>query len=321
MNGVLLGKGQYDWIAGGNSAIKREVYAVDLNWKPYQGEHEIQFVNSKTPYDTLFCVTYSALKCIIALLNFLIKRGLISDENIQWLKDNGYYKNGKLNFSERFSAINGGTTNKGAYQFKVANGIYNFGLIPQDMFPLADNFQDNIDSRFITQEMKDLGKEFIKRFTVNYEWVDSTLEQLKYSPVQEIVRFANYEKPEDILKPEGETNHAVEGVFATPEYDEIQDTYWQVYKRYHPDYTHSYMAFSITVNNNIPMDTEKFIKDNDKKWVRNQNTGEFGRVLRGKLFTIQTTDRAALILLDDRVREDGIQVTNEIWEKLPKENF
>ena len=321
MNGVLLGKGQYDWIAGGNSAIKKEVYAVDLDWKPFQGEHEIQFVNSKTPYDTLFCVTYSALKCIIALLNFLIKKGLISDENIQWLKDKGYYKNGKLNFSERFSAIIGETTNKGAYQFKVANGIYNCGVIPQDMFPLADNFKDNIDSKFITQEMRDLGKEFLKRFTINYEWVDNLSEQLKYSPVQEIVRFANYEKPEDILKPEGETNHAVEGVFATPEYDEIQDTYWQVYKRYHPDYTHSYMAYSITVNNNIPMDTEKFIKDNDKKWVRNQNTGEFGRILRGKLFTIKTTDRAALILLDDRVREDGIQVTNETWEKLPKENF
>lgn len=317
-NGVLLGKGQFDWIAGANSAIQRKILVSDGNWKPYQIEHEIQWTGK---YDTEFCVTYSALESIGSLFMYFLANNLISPANVKWLKDNGYFKNGYINFNERFTAILGGTTIHGAYQYKVANAIYNFGLIPQDKFPLADNFQDNIDPKFITQEMYDLGKEFLKRFSINYEWVNNVKEALKYSPVQVIVKFANYVNPQDILAPEGETNHAVVAMFATDDYIEIRDTYWQIFKRYNPLYTHSFLSFNLTINNFITMDTQKFIKDNDLKWVRNTNTGAFGRILQGKLMIFNTTDRAALALLDDRVRSNGIQISNEQWNQLPKSNF
>lgn len=315
-NGVLQGVGQFDWYQGANSPIVSDINVDD--WKAYKIEHEIQWTGT---YDTLFCVTYSALDCIGSLFMYYLANNLISKENVKWLKDNGYFKNGFINFNERFTAILGETTNHGAYQYKVANAINNNGLIPQDNFPLADNFQDNIDPKFIAAEMKLLASEFNKRFTINFEWVTDLKEALKHSPVQVTVRYADYSKPEDILAPEGSPNHAVKTVYAIQEYDEIDDTYWQQYKRYNPNFVFSPMAFKLTVNNNISMDTTKWLKDNDKKWVRNTVTGAFGRVLQGKLFTFQTSDRAALALLDDRVRENGVQINNEEWGQLPKQNF
>jgi len=320
INGVKLGRDKFDWHVGGNSAIVPEILVPGGNWKPYKLEHELQF-NSVSLYDTQFCVTYSAIKVIGYLLNYYISKSKISQDNLNWLKEKGYIKNGLFNASERFNASLGGTDENGAYQFKIANSIYNYGLIPQDLFPLADNFKDNINHKFITQAMYDLGKEFKKRFTVNYQWVDSVKDQLPYSPVQVIVKFANYNKPEDILSPKGEPNHAVCDIFSTETYNEVQDTYWQEFKRYNPSFTFSYLSYKLTINNNNNMDIAEWLKDNDRKWVRNSNTGAFGRCLQNKLFTFQTTDRAALALLDDKVREFGITITNEEWLQLPNTNF
>ncbi len=71
----------------------------------------------------------------------------------------------------------------------------------------------------------------------------------------------------------------------------------------------------------ISMETAKFIKQNDLKWIRNQKTGSFGRILQGELKTFQTTDRACLALLDDKVRKEGLNISDEIWSNLPKNAF
>jgi len=317
---VLKGQGQYDWIAGGNSPIVRKVLNPSLDWKPYHLEHEIQFINSNKPYDTEFCVSFSANKIIGALFMYYLKNNLIAPEGVKWLQDNGYFLDGIINFNERFTAINGQTTAQGAYQYKVANGIKNNGLIPQPMFPYATDFQDNIDPKFITQAMKDLGKEFLKRFQINYEWAPDT-SWLQYSPLQGIVRYADYVNPTDILAPQGDINHAIEVVFKTDTYDEIDDSYYQIYKRYAPNYVESLLSYNLTINNLITMDIQSFLKTNDQKWVRNTNTGAFGRVLQDKLFLLPTTDRATLALLDDKVRTNGVQITDEEWKQLSSVNF
>lgn len=317
IKGVLLGQSPTDWIAGGNSPIKHDILVANKDWKPFKVAHEIQFNQAKL-YDSEMCVTYSALKTIAKILTYLRDNNLLSQEQLTFLKD--YEIDGMYNFAERFPGTLGETTAQGAYQYKVANAIKNFGLIPQSMFPLADNFQDNIDKKFITEAMYDKGKEFLKHFSVNYEWVDNLIDYLQFSPVQTTVRFANYDKSEDILAPSETPNHAVTGVYAITDYDEVEDTYYQTYKRYNPAFTFSHLAYYITLNNKT-MDTIKFLKDNDKKWVRNFNTGAFGRVLQNKLFIVNTTDRAALMLLDDKVRENGVQISDAEWIQLPKVNF
>jgi hypothetical protein len=318
-SGVLLGRGEFDWQAGGNSAIVHDILVPDKNWKLLPVEHEIQWQGS---YDTQFCVTYSALKTIAKFLTYLESIGALSQSDIEFFKE--YKKDGMYNFSERFIGTLGETTIYGAYQYKVANAIKNYGLIPQSMFELADNFQDNIDPKFITEEMYAKGRECLKRISINYEWVES-FENLLYSPIQAIVKFVNYEKPEDILSPEGELNHAVTGVYATVVYNEIEDTYWQEYKRYNPSYTHSLMAYFITINNNNNMDVAKFIRENDKHQVRNSLHGNYGVVYGGKLMEIKA-ERAGLYMIDRDARgligkEVTVTITDAEWEQIKSKGF
>jgi hypothetical protein len=317
-SGVLLGRGEFDWQAGGNSPIAHDILVPDKNWKKFSVEHEIQWQGT---YDTQFCVTYSALKTIAKFLTYLESIGSLSQDDLEFFKE--YKKDGKYNFSERFIGTLGKTTANGAYQFMVANAIKNYGLIPQDMFPLADNFQDNIDPKFITEAMYTKGKECLKRISINYEWVNS-FDNLIYSPIQAIVRFANYDKPEDILAPNGDLNHAVTGVYGVAEYNEIEDTYWQEYKRYNPNYTKSLMAYFITLNKNN-MDVAKFIRENDTNQVRNKNTGAYGVIYAGKLNEIKP-ERAGLYMIDRDARGligkgKTVTITGAEWNQIQKQGF
>jgi len=317
-SGVLIGRGEFDWQCGGNSAIQHDILISDKDWKKFTVAHEIQWTGK---YDTQFCVTYSALKTIAKIFTYLEQTEKLSQSDLEFLKD--YKKDEMYDFAERFPATLGETTAHGAYQFKVANAIKNYGLIPQSMFPLADNFQDNISKDFITKEMYDKGKEFLKRFQINYEWVES-FDNLVYSPIQTVVRYANYEKPDDILAPEGELNHAVTGVYTVTEYNEIEDTYWQEFKRYHPNYTHSLLAYFITLNNNN-MDVEKFINDNDKNQVRNSNTGAYGVIYGRKLMEIKP-ERAGLYMIDRDARGligkgKTITINNAEWDMIKVAGF
>jgi hypothetical protein len=317
-SGVLLGRGELDWQAGGNSAIIHDILVPDKNWKPFSVEHEIQRQGS---YDTEFCVTYSALKTIAKLLTFLELKGALSQDDLEFFAE--YKKDGLYNFSERFTGTLGGTTASGAYQFMVASAIKNYGLIPQSMFGLADNFWDNIDQKFITKTMYAKGKEFLRRIAINYEWVNS-FDNLVYSPIQAIVRFANYENVNDILAPEGELNHAVTGVYATVVYNEIEDTYWQEFKRYNPAYTHYLMAYFITINNSN-MDVAKFIEENDNNQVRNSSTGAYGVIYAGKLMNIKA-ERAGLYMIDRDARgmigkSKTVTITGFEWDKIEEQGF
>jgi len=316
ISGIKIGRGEFDWQASGNSPIIREELMPDKNWKKIELDHEIQF-NYPALYDTLFCVTYASLKAIAKLLTYLESIGRFTPTQLTIL--NKYKKNGKYNFSERFTGTLGETTDQGAYQYKVANAIKNYGLIPQDMFPLADNFKDNISKEFITQEMLDCGKQFLDIVAINYEWVTNMLDYLKYSPIPLIVRYADYQNPEDILAPQGALNHQVCGVLATPEYNEIEDTYHQRYKKYKPEFTHHHMAFYITINNKS-MDVAKFIKDNDTNQVRNVNTGGYGVIYGGKLMQIKQ-ERAGVYMIDRDARGligkgKTVSITDAEWQQI-----
>jgi hypothetical protein len=315
--GVLLGKRLGDFVAGSNSPIQSDLN-VD-NWIDYKPEHELQNTGG---FETFTCVSFSANDILETLFMYYLRNNMISPQNTRWLVDNGYFRNGFINFSDRFVAINGKTETIGAYQYLVGDGINKNGLIPESMLPMGGHNQSEyLDSNVITKEMVDLGKEFLKRFTINYEWVDDLKDALKKSPVQVVVRWANYTNPTDILDPTGNYCHAVMAFKETDDYIEINDSYTQEIKRYAVDQPISFMAYHLTINNENTMDTNKFIKDNDLKFVRNSNTGAFGRVLQGKLRTFSSTDRAVLCLLDDEIRKGGVQITNAEWEQLPKADF
>lgn len=320
---ALIGRGEYDWQAGGNSPIERKILLKDGNWKVNAIPNEIQVVNygSTEQYDTSMCVSFSITDALEYNLMEMLRQGLIPKETAKWLKEKGYFENGSLNFSERFIAVLGETKSNGAYMYKVANAVKNFGLIPNWMFPMADNFEDNIDPKFITQEMKDLGKEFLTHLAMNYEWINDfeSEEYLKYSALTCIGQFANYNKPDDILDPPTKNGHAMCEVKETNEYKEIDDSYWQQFKKYKKDKLQAFMAFYLTPLKTT-MDTNKWIKENDKKWVQisaGQGAGQFGRVLQGKLMMFVSSDRGTLALLDDKMRtEPSIKIISSEFEQL-----
>ena len=324
INNAIIGRGEYDWQAGANSPIIHKVLLKGGNWKELSIPNEIQVVNygESNTYDTSMCVSYNSVCLPIAyILMEMLRQNMIPAETSKWLKEKGYFVNGSINFSERFVGVLGETKSNGAYQYKVANAAKNFGLVPEHLFPMADNFNDNIDPKFVTQELLDLGKEFLTHLALNYEWVNpnDTEEYLQYSPNGCIGQFANYNKPDDILDPPTKKGHAMCEVNETDEYKEIDDSYWQQFKKYKKDKLQSFMAWYITPLKTT-MDTQKWVKDNDKKWVQisaGEGGGQFGRVLQGKLTMFVSSDRGALALLDDKMRtEPSVKITSAEFKQL-----
>jgi len=241
--GLRIGKRETDYVLG-SSPVEKQIL-TDGDWRKWSPEHEHQF-NFTSMYDSLMCVSFSATDAIEYLFTWALHNGRISADNVKWLKDNGYFKNGLINFSERFVGTLGDTTTQGAYQYKVADAIRKFGLIPQDDFPLADSFLNNIDKKFITQAMYDKGAEFIKRFPIAYEWTPNIRHALKYGPVQVCVY---YQDGNGILCPGQNPQHAVVAVNSGDDFIEIDDSYNVQYKKYCPQAIYSGMLYTIKFNN------------------------------------------------------------------------
>lgn len=320
--GVLIGRGQFDWQAGANSPIVHVALQEDGDWTKIKIPNEIQFnSNGKpSPYDTSMCVSYNGnTDPIEYILTRQIELGLVPQSKVQWLKDNGYFKDGVLNFNERFIGSLGETNESGAYQYKVANAVKNYGMIPNDMFKLADTFKDNIDKKFITQEMYDLGKEFTKRFKINYEWVEEkdVDEYLTYSPLACYGYFAN---GDGILNPQSGSLHCMLAINKTPEYIMIDDSYWQNFKKYNHNALHGFMAFYVDASTNSMFNRDEFIQMHDTSIIRNTNTGAYG-VIYQKTPMLITSERAGLFMIDRESRKligktSVISLNNDEWNAL-----
>jgi hypothetical protein len=315
---ALLGRDTYDWQAGANSPIVRKVILKGGNWKEKAIPNEIQFIGAgqQNAYDSLMCVYFNGVTDPLEyLLMEMLRQNKIPAETVNWLKDKGYFENGVINFNERFSALKGGISALGAYQWAGANGAKNCGLIPQKMLGWGNSFAENIDPKCITPEMTALGLEFLTHLAINYEWVNAedTVEFMEYSPLACIGQYAD---GEGILNPPTSQGHCMLQVNETPEYREIDDSYWRQFKKYNRGKLQSFMAFYITPLK-IPMNTAKWIKDNDLKWVQNSNNGQFYRVLRGKLMILDAKDGGSKALLDDKMRtEPAIKITQAEFEAL-----
>jgi len=174
-----------DWLAG----------AIDLkevcdDWTPYLPADEKQVFKN---FDSMACVSFSAINAIETQLNFLIKTGRMSVGNIEWLNDNRYLKNGLVELSDRFTAKMSGTTKQGNYMTAVWDSIRNDGVIPDSDAPANEDFKWEDYYCEMPQELKNKGKEFTNRFEVQYEWIfwnNSTINinllrnHIKQAPIQ-----------------------------------------------------------------------------------------------------------------------------------------
>lgn len=123
--------------------------------------------------DMMDCATRAALNVLETKFTYLVQKKLLTQNNLNWLNENGYVQNGKVILSDRFVAINSGTTREGNSLKAPLEAIRKQGVIPKHLLPLEKTmtWDEYYDTSHITGEMIGLGQEFVKRFSLNYEQV------------------------------------------------------------------------------------------------------------------------------------------------------
>ena len=189
----------FDFVAGAETGIVYEVREEDGDWEKYKPTDEWQrrFVNGSKGYDTMSCVTFSALNSIESQIEYMLAKNLIPTSTVTTMRDLGYFdSNGRVNFSDWYTALDSGTTENGNSLQKVGDSIRTHGLIPAGMGYVPNDFTsgaDWFDKIRFTEAMKDTAKKFLEMFSVKYEWAitspnvaaqDQFTYHLKQSPVQ-----------------------------------------------------------------------------------------------------------------------------------------
>lgn len=304
-----------DYIFGAGSLTKAEVLKADGDWTSLTPTNERQ---NSVYFDTMACVTFSALNCIEMILN----------EKFQ----------DYTNWSDRFTAKMSGTSANGNSLVNVADSIRKDGLCPEGLWVYPRDQRKPVFDRpeyykEVPQNIKDEAKRFLDLYNVSYEWVPTTKgvkdlqEALKYGPLQ-ITVIAWYDKNKDGVyeSPAGLAfNHAV----ALVKVDDDGTMY--VYDSYEPFIKKLESGFSIgsyglryIIDKKIsPMfDWKKWVSlfksKNDTKLIRNSQTGEVAWYYADSLRIAESTNRKVEMILQYLVRKEGVSVAPEEWDKFDK---
>lgn len=181
-----------DFVAGAANGLPITEINSTGDWRPYLPAAERQRFRL---FDTMACVSFSALNCIEAQINFLFPN--LPAKHRDFLIQSGYIVNGKMETSDRFTAKESGTTPAGNYLFNVANSVRNDGLVPESTWPASDDFVWEQYYAVIPPTIVQAGKRFTEYFDIAYEWVllghtDTHVldrpawlkAQLKHAPIQ-----------------------------------------------------------------------------------------------------------------------------------------
>jgi hypothetical protein len=281
-----------DWQLGGITGIIPEVLQPSADWTEYLPVYEPQLIN----FDTMGCVTYSALNCLETLYN---RRYGIEE-----------------NFSDRFIAKASNTSLNGNYLSTVAETIRSHGLVAEKMWPFdANNWTEYMKD--IPIEVIQAGQNSLDKYKVNWEWVverdaKTVMEALTYSPLQVTVYAWNSPKDGIYQKTTKTTNHAVM-LYAYKKYE-----YWMIYDHY--DNKIKKLAWDFNFGHRLRYNIEDYMPKpefEDNLLVTDaQDTGAFGMTLDGKLMVGEPGEIVATYL----ARTQGQGLTKEQWDSLPKIN-
>lgn len=204
-----------DFMVGGETGVSPDIRLSSGNWKEFLPSDERQ----KKLFDTMACVSFSALNSIEAQINFLIKMGMVPDYVIKALSDLGFFdEHGKFNSSDRFTAKVSGTSKRGNSLVAVWNSIRNYGILPENDWKFSDSF--NWDGYYaeIPSQLKEKALEFLRYFDVKYEWVvtrnnrasvDEWKDFLKTAPIQLATAVCSpWSKDQIIAACDRDVNHA-----------------------------------------------------------------------------------------------------------------
>lgn len=180
----------------GASPLTPTIVNLLADWRDWRPSDEKQYKDYT--FDTMSCATFSALNIVENTINYFIYKGdMINVSQLEWLNKNGFIKDGKLNLSDRFTAIMSGTTPQGNYMQNVWDSIRKDGCIPEAMLPFGgNNWAEYHNKNVITQAMKDLAKQFLEIVDSSYEWTSNIradmLQALKECPLQLAINNATH---------------------------------------------------------------------------------------------------------------------------------
>lgn len=236
-------------------AIQTDLAAVPIeeraNYLP------VGTVQRNDEMDTAGCVSRSALNILETKLDYFYDHGMHPAIK-KWLDDNGYRVDGKFALCDAFIEILSGTTKNGNSIKAPVNAISNFGVIPAYLLPLKDGmtWEEYMSPYRITQAHNDLGQQFLRRLTINYEQVmnDGFAEATKEDSL--LVVLSAWGIPVNNVYPAIDTpfNHAVDRF--NNEID-IFDSYSPFVKRLDPSYRFFDWGYSISITQQNPYPDEE----------------------------------------------------------------
>jgi hypothetical protein len=206
--------------------------------------------------DTDGCASRSPLNTLEMKFNYFLDHGMHPTLKL-WLKDNGYIQNSKVVFNDAFIEILSGTTKNGNSMKAPLEAIRKNGLIPGPALPLEDGmtWEQYMNPERITEKHRDLGRQFMRRFVINYEQV--SLAQLLTALRDDPVGVAGHGWPAPINgvypRTEDYINHAFTCV--NPEIDAL-DNYVPFVKRLAKDYKFTDWGYSLSVTAQNPYPDE-----------------------------------------------------------------
>lgn len=236
-----------EWMFG---SISKDLANVPLQGRNvYLPAGVLQYNNI---FDTKGCASRAPLNILEAKLDYFYENGMHPAIK-KWCDDNGYRVDGKFALCDAYIEILSGTTKNGNSMKAPVDAIQNYGVIPAALLPLKDNmtWDEYMNPSRITKAHKDLGAEFLRRLTINYEKVlrDRFAEATSLDLID--VAVGAWSTPIDGIYPKSgiPINHAVTRF--TNEID-IFDNYLPYMKTLAPDYEFFEWGYTLYITNQNP---------------------------------------------------------------------
>lgn len=296
--GLLLNEPRpKDFRFGAFTVLPKDVLVDDGNWSAYLPVYEAQLLPK---FDTMACVTFSALNC----LETLIKRKYNREEN----------------FSDRFTATMSGTTREGNFVYKVADSIRNDGVVSEMDWPTLSGFTFDDYYSLITPEIKETGQQSKEKYNFAYEYVEKKdfIELLRYSPLQVGIKAYGVTVDGVYQKIDGSANHMV------TLYQAKENEHWLIYDHYDKAFkplAWDYLfPFAVRWDVQMVEKTPMTIPQNALIQLV-EHPGGFGMFLNGKII-VDDFDKLQLSwVMRNTDFGNKICLTKEQWNKYPKCNL
>lgn len=256
------------------------------DWSAYITANDPQ---SNPQFDTQACVAFSATHTIEIQLNWLIAHALLPQDTLNWCRENGYLnQEGKFELSERYAAIQAGTTVFGSNLFVCWDSILKFGCVPLADMPFDNTMNWKSFYTDVPVVTVNKGLEFLKRFRIEYQCIFQNIKQ-----ILDPILFTEWltESPLQLNIP-WPPHHAVTMYGITPE------NAYEIYDQYVPYrymVAHDYQINDIFRCNVTPMQTVTLTRTNDD-----------GKETRGTL----TTDAFSCVTLERPWIDNHINISS-----------